>query len=339
MPWPDPGRRTLQVEVENWPLQAPFRISGSTILNVDMVVVTLAQHGHSGRGEAAGVDYRKDDDIPTIMRQIEALRASIEAGCDRETLQRLLAAGGARNALDCALWELEAKQSGRAAWQIAELPEPRPLLTTYTLGANDPAAMAAGARAIAGAQAIKIKLTGEAMDAERVRAVREARPDVWLGIDANQGFTRAHFKELLPILADARIELVEQPFPVGHEPTLDELKSPIPIAADESAQGLRDLPDLVGRFDVINIKLDKCGGLTEALLMVREARRLGFGAMVGNMLGTSLAMAPAFLIGQLCSLVDLDGPVLLRTDRLPGAVYAHGRIWCDEKIWGGCAGR
>jgi L-alanine-DL-glutamate epimerase-like enolase superfamily enzyme len=335
----DATKRTLHVEVENWPLRAPFRISGSTVLNLDVVVVTLAQHGHSGRGEAAGVDYRKDDDIPTMMRQIETLRASIEAGGDRQTLQRLLPAGGARNALDCALWELQAKQAGRAAWQIADLPEPQPLLTTYTLGANDPAAMAAGARAFAGAQAIKIKLTGEAMDAERVRAVREARPDVWLGIDANQGFTRAHFKDLLPILTDARVELVEQPFPVGHEPTLDVLKSPIPIAADESAQGLGDLPSLVGRFDVVNIKLDKCGGLTEALLMAREARRLGFGAMVGNMLGTSLAMAPAFLVGQLCSVVDLDGAVLLRTDRLPGAVYTHGRIWCDEKIWGGCAGR
>jgi L-Ala-D/L-Glu epimerase len=325
----DSGQRTLQVEVEKWPLRMPFRISGSTVLNLDVVVVTLAQRGHSGRGEAAGVDYRKDD-IPMMMRQIETLRASIEAGSDRETLQRLLPAGGARNALDCALWELQAKQSGRAAWQIAELSEPQPLLTTYTLGASDPAAMAAGARAFAGAQAIKIKLTGEAMDAERVRAVREARPDVWLGIDANQGFTRAHFKELLPVFADARVELVEQPFPVGREPMLDELKSPIPIAADESAQGLRDLPSLVGRFDVINIKLDKCGGLTEALLMAREARRLGFGAMVGNMIGTSLAMAPAFLVGQLCSVVDLDGPVLLRTDRLPGAVYARGRIWCDS---------
>ena len=136
MPRLDPGRRTLQVEVEKWPLQVPFRISGSTILNVDVVVVTLAQHGHSGRGEAAGVDYRKDDDIPTMRRQIEALHASIEAGCDRETLQRLLPAGGARNALDCALWELQAKLSGRAAWQIAGLSELRSLLTTYTLGAN-----------------------------------------------------------------------------------------------------------------------------------------------------------------------------------------------------------
>ena len=335
----DSGQRTLQVAVENWPLRVPFRISGSTVLNLDVVVVTLAQHGHSGRGEAAGVDYRKDDDIPTMMHQIEAIRTSIEAGSDRETLQRLLPPGGARNALDCALWELEAKQSGSAAWQIAELSEPQPLVTTYTLGANDSAAMAEGAREFAGAQAIKIKLTGESMDAERVRAVREARPDVWLGVDANQGLTRAHFSELLPILADARVELIEQPFPVGHEPTLDELKSPIPIAADESAQSLRDLSGLVGRFDVINIKLDKCGGLTEALLMAREARRLGFRAMVGNMIGTSLAMAPAVLVGQLCSLVDLDGPLLLRTDRLPGAVYEHGRIWCDEKIWGGHARR
>src|SRR3984957_5697028 len=145
----DSGKRTLHVEGENWPVRGPFRITGMTVLNLAVVVFTLAQDGHSGRGEAAGVDYRKDDYIPTMRRQIETLRASIEAGCDRETLQRVLPAAGARNALDCALWELQAKQSGRAAWQIAELSEPQPLLNTYTLGVSDPAAMAAFARAFA----------------------------------------------------------------------------------------------------------------------------------------------------------------------------------------------
>jgi L-alanine-DL-glutamate epimerase-like enolase superfamily enzyme len=267
--------------------------------------------------------------------QIEALRAQIEAGIDRQTLQKLLPAGGARNALDCALWDLEAKRSGKPVWQLAGLDAPRPLRTTYTLGAEEPEAMAEGAKAYAAARAIKLKLTDDGRSAERVLAVREARPDVWLMVDANQGFTRESFARLLPTLAEARVDVVEQPFPVGNEAWLDGLDRPIRIAADESVQDRSDLEKMVGRVDVINIKLDKCGGLTEALLIAREARKLGFDLMVGNMGGSSLAMAPAFVVGQLCDVVDLDGPISLIDDYTPSVTYDDGSVWCSEAVWGG----
>jgi L-alanine-DL-glutamate epimerase-like enolase superfamily enzyme len=329
-------RVALRVEIEKWPLKAPFRITGHTFVDLDVVVVSLEQDGMVGRGEAAGV-YYLNDHAPGMARQIEAVRASIEADVDRESLQRLLPAGGARNAVDCALWDLEAKLTWRAVWQLAELDAPTPLVTTYTLGANEPAEMAAGARAFADARALKLKLTGEPVDVARIRAVRAARPDVWLGVDANQGFTRPFLERLMPVLVESRVGLIEQPFPVGRESDLDGFDSPIPIAADESVQEPRDIAALVDRFDVVNIKLDKCGGLTAALAMIAEARRLGLETMVGNMTGTALAMAPAFLVGQRCKFVDLDGPLFLRADRPPGAIYASGTIWCPGELWGGVA--
>lgn len=328
------GPLTLRVSIEKYPLKEPFRITGQTMVATEVVIVILERNGHLGRGEASGVDYRAGDDVPGVVRQIEAVRARIEAGITRESLQELLPTGGARNAIDCALWDLEAKETGRPAWQIAGLQPPRPLLTTFTVGANGPEKMATDALAYAQAKAIKLKLLGEPIDAECVRAVREARPDVWLGVDANQGFTRAFLEMLMPVLADARVQLIEQPFRIGHDAELDALDSPIPIAADESAQGLADLPALVGRFSVVNIKLDKCGGLTEGLAMAREARRLGLNVMVGNMVGTSLAMAPSFLVGQLCQVVDLDGPVFLTGDRTPSVRYENGAITCPEALWG-----
>lgn len=329
----DPAPLTLRVEVEKWPLKAPFRITGYTTVDLNVVVVNLEHRGCTGRGEAAGVYYRGDD-VSSMVKRIEAARVSIEAGIDRESLQQLLPAGGARNAVDCAFWDLEAKLSGRPAWQLAGLEQLRPLLTTFTCGADEPDNMAAAARAYAHARAIKLKLTGEPIDAERVRAVREIRADVWLGVDANQGFTRASLERLLPVLIEARVALIEQPFPTGQEPLLDGLQSPIPIGADESVQGLADLPGLLGRFNVVNIKLDKCGGLTEGLAMARAARALGLDTMVGNMMGTSLAMAPGFLVGQLCTVVDLDGPVFLKADRAITVHYADGFIMCPVALWG-----
>ncbi|HWC56188.1 MAG TPA: dipeptide epimerase, partial [Sphingomicrobium sp.] len=243
--------------------------------------------------------------------------------------------GGARNAVDCALWDLEAKQQGTDARTIARLDDTKPLITTFTLGADDPAVMAEGARNYAGARAIKVKLTGELdLDIRRVAAIRDARPDVWLGVDANQGFTRTDLDELVEELAGHNVSLLEQPLKRGSEADLEGFHSSIPIAADESALGLDDVPGLVGRFDVINIKLDKCGGLTEALLIADEARRLGLGVMVGNMVGTSLAMAPAFIVGQHCDVVDLDGPTFLREDRSPSCEYRDGAIWCSDEVWG-----
>jgi L-Ala-D/L-Glu epimerase len=328
------GALTLHVAIEKFALKEPFHITGHSMVDTDVVTVTLEKGGHIGLGEASGVYYRKDDDAAGVVRQIEAIRARIEAGIDRESLQRLLPTGGARNALDCALWDLEAKLTDRPAWQIAGLDPPRPLLTTFTVGANKPEKMASDARAYADAKAIKLKLTGEPLDADRVRAVRAARPDVWLGVDANQGFTRVFLETLMPVLVATRVDLIEQPFKIGQEAQLDGFKSPIPVAADESAQGLTDVRGLIGRFNVVNIKLDKCGGLTEALAMARKARRLGLDVMVGNMVGTSLAMAPSCLVGQLCKVVDLDGPVFLSTDRDIAVRYSDGFISCEDMSWG-----
>jgi L-Ala-D/L-Glu epimerase / N-acetyl-D-glutamate racemase len=323
----------LTVEIERWPLITPFRITGHTWEFAEVLRVELRKNGHVGLGEAAGVYYRNDTPA-SMIEEIERERRRIEAGLSREALQALLPPGGARNALDCALWDLESKLTGRPAWQIANLEQPRPLLTTFTCGADTPAKMATTARNYAQARAIKLKLTGEPVDADRVRAVRAARSDVWLGVDANQGFSRLSLEALLPVLVDARVSLIEQPFPVGQEALLDGLRSPIPVAADESVQTLTGLPMLAGRFNVINIKLDKCGGLTEALAMARAARALGVDCMVGNMLGTSLAMAPGVLAGQLCQVVDLDGPIFLKKDRAIPVRYVHGEISCPEGLWG-----
>lgn len=331
---PRPQAITLTVAPESYPLTEPFNITGHRMTVTEVVVVALQRGPHSGRGEAAGVFYLENNDPPGMIQQIEAVRAHIEAGIDRRALQRLLPPGGARNAVDCALWDLEAKMTGASACRIAGLESPRPLLTTFTVSANTPDKMAADARAYAGAKALKLKLTGQPIDADRVRAVRAVAPAAWLGVDGNQGFTRASLEALLPVLIENRVQLIEQPFRVGQDGALGGLRSPIQIAADESVQSLADIPSLVGRYDVINIKLDKCGGLTEGLVMAREARRLRLGVMVGNMIGTSLAMAPAFVLGQLCDIVDLDGPVFLTADRTPSVCYSQGMISVPPALWG-----
>ena len=324
----------LTVTTARYPLKAPFNITGHRMTATAVVMVTMQCGSHVGRGEAAGVFYLENNDPPGMIKQIEAVRPRIEAGVERHALQSLLPPGGARNALDCALWDLEAKLTDRPAWQTAGLESPRPLLTTFTVSANTPEKMAVDARAYTGAKALKLKLTGQPNDADRVRAVREVSPTAWLGVDANQGFTRASLEALLPVLIDNRVQLIEQPFRIGQDAELERLRSPIRIAADESVQRLADVAQLVGRYDVINIKLDKCGGLTEGLAMAREARRRGLSVMVGNMLGSSLAMAPAFLLGQLCDVVDLDGPVFLSEDCAPAVRYDEGMISVPAALWG-----
>jgi L-alanine-DL-glutamate epimerase-like enolase superfamily enzyme len=328
-------KRSLSALAETLQLREPFKISNHTFHEAPVVVVTIAEAGVSGRGEASGVFYRNDD-VAAMLAAIESVRPDIEAGMSREELQQALPPGGARNALDCALWDLQAKRERRPVWQIAGLPRPQPLLTTVTLSAESPEVMAQSAREHIAFSAIKMKLTGDArLDAERVAAVRAARPEAWLSVDANQGYSAATLREVLPALASERISLIEQPLPRGREADLDGLRIPIPIAADESMLGLDEVPRLVGRFDVMNIKLDKCGGLTEALLMAAEARRLGLRLMVGSMACSSWAMAPAFLLAQLCEFVDLDGPLGLANDRSPGVRYAGGYIHCDDVVWGG----
>jgi L-alanine-DL-glutamate epimerase-like enolase superfamily enzyme len=327
------GRLRMQGQMERWPLVQPFRIAGHTFQEIVTLLVTLDKDGCVGRGEAAGVFYRSETPA-SMLQQLETLRDIVEAGIDRATLLRTLPPGGARNALDCALWELEARCARKAVWEIAGLPEPRPLLTTLTCGADEPAKMADAARRYAGARAIKLKLTGAPVDADRVLAVRAALPQAWLAVDANQGFDRPTLERLLPTLIEARVAMIEQPFPIGQDAWLDGFESPIPIAADESAQRLADVAPLVGRYEVVNIKLDKCGGLTEGLSMARAARAAGLAPMVGNMGGTSLAMAPAFVLGQLCDFVDLDGPALLASDRAMRVQYVDGVLHCPREVWG-----
>ncbi|MGH8146411.1 MAG: dipeptide epimerase [Rhodanobacteraceae bacterium] len=328
------GRLQLQAVIESRHLNAPFHITGYTFTEVEALVVSLDEDGCTGRGEAEGVYYHHDTPA-AMLAQVEALRGRIEHGVSCEDLLDLLPAGGARNALDCALWDLEAKRSNQPVWKLAGTDPPRPLLTTYTIGAGEPSDMADAAHDFADARALKLKLTDDDRNPERVQAVRAARPDAWIMVDANQGFTRESFARLLPALQQMHVALVEQPFPVGKEDWLDGLDSPIRLAADESVQDHADLERLVGRVGTINIKLDKCGGLTEALAMARQAHALGFELMVGNMGGSSLAMAPAFVIGQRCAVVDLDGPICMRDEHSPPARYENGMIWCADDVWGG----
>jgi len=323
----------LELKTEVWPYATPFRITNYVFTDAEVLVAALTDAAAVGRGEAGGVYYHGETPA-SMTAQIEALRSRIECGLDRQQLTELLPAGGARNLLDAALWDLEAKRRGAPVWTLAGTPEPVPLRTTFTVSAGPPGEMAEAARAYATARAIQLKLTDQDA-AACVRAVRAARPDVWLGVDANQGFTRQSLEEILPAMVEAGVAMIEQPLPVGQDDELKGLNSPIPLAADESVQSLAGLAGLVGLYDIVNIKLDKCGGLTEGLAMARQARGLGFKLMVGCMSGTSLSMAPAFVLGQICDFVDLDGPTFLAADREIPAVYANGDIWCPEALWGG----
>jgi L-alanine-DL-glutamate epimerase-like enolase superfamily enzyme len=327
-------QRSLDVRAVRLRLKSPFRISGYVFEATDAIVATVTEGGQSGRGEASGV-YYTGDDLAHMLGEIERARAAIEAGADRAELQSVLPPGGARNALDCALWELEAAQAETPVWQLAGIDPPKPVVTTFTLGAEPAADAVAASYAFPDPRAIKIKLSGDReADLARVEAVRAARPDMWLGVDANQGYERRDLPWLVEALERQTVSLLEQPLRRGAEADLDGFESSIPLAADESILSLAELSSAVGRFDVINIKLDKCGGLTEGLAIAAEARRLGLGVMVGNMVGTSLAMAPAFVLAQLCDFVDLDGPTFLAEDVQPGVSYEDGYIWCGDQVWG-----
>lgn len=325
---------TLDLRVERFAYHQPFRISGHVFTETALLVATLSDGEHRGRGEGAGV-YYLGDDIAHMVAEAEQVRGAIEHGATRKELQSLLPPGGARNALDCALWDLEAKQQGRPVWELAGLETPRPLRSTLTLGADSADNMAKAALAIDPEAPVKVKLTGDLEeDAARVAAIRAARPDAWIGVDANQGYDIATLARLLPVLIEAKIAQLEQPLKRGREADLDGVARPLPFVADESALSLCDTASLVGRFDVVNIKLDKCGGLTEGLAIARQARAVGLDVMVGNMVGTSLSMAPSYLVGQLCDIVDLDGPTFLARDRDPGVFYRSGMIHCPPEVWG-----
>jgi len=328
------GRLSLSVEVESFRFAEPFRISGHVFDTGDVLVATLDDGEHRGRGEGCGV-YYLGDDLAHMQSEIERVRKAVEAGPSREELRGILPPGGARNALDAALWELEASRTGKPVWALAGLPEPRPVRTTFTIGADDPEAMAAKAARYAHARSIKVKLTGDLpLDIARVAAIRAARLDVWLGVDGNQGFGRADLDALCTALVEHNVSLLEQPLARGREADLDEFDAPLPMAGDESLLSLADVSGAKGRFDVVNIKLDKCGGLTEGLLMADAARALGLGVMVGTMMCTSMGTATGFVLGQVCDLVDLDGPTFLTRDREPSVSYAEGMLFAGPEVWG-----
>ncbi|GIL40338.1 dipeptide epimerase [Rhodospirillales bacterium TMPK1] len=263
------------------------------------------------------------------------MRGAVEAGLDRTGLQALLKPGAARNALDCAFWDLEAKQAGKPAWQLAGLATPKPVHTVLTISLDDPDKMEAAARAAADLPLLKLKLAGDGNDVPRVAAVRRGAPQARLIADANEGYRREFLIADAPQLAALGIEMLEQPLPAAEDEFLRDFDSPLPLGADESAHALDSLPALIGKYSVVNIKLDKTGGLTEALALAKAAREAGFEIMVGCMLGSSLGMAPGVLVAQMAKYVDLDAPLLLAKDRVPALAYTGVQIAPpDPALWG-----
>ena len=326
--------RTLHVEEERWPLAVPFQITGHRWDNLNAIKVSISQDRHTGTGEAAGVYYRGDTP-EKMLEQINSVRDAIEAGATRDALLSLLPCGGARNALDCALWDLEAKLANRSVTDLLGL-ELKPLTTVFTISIReDVEEMAEVARRYHSFPVLKVKLDGE-LPVERMEAIRQVRPDATLVIDANQGFSFDLLKEVMPAFERLGIAMVEQPMARGEDEELEGYRAPIPLCADESILDRSELDAAARRYQMINIKLDKTGGLTEALALQNEAHTRGLHTMVGNMFGTSLAMAPAFLIGQGCKFVDLDGPLHLKEDRNPSFRFKDSEMSeFPAALWGG----
>lgn len=321
----------LSVETERWPVAGSFNISRGAKTHVDVVLCRLRDGIHEGRGEATPIYYHGE----TAEGCVQAIAAYVGNGGvpDRQTLLENMPRGAARNALDCALWDLEARRSGQPVWKLAGLPEPHALPTAYTISLNDPALMerdtvTATAR---GFRILKCKLTGEG-DIARIEAVRRGAPHVRLIVDANESWQGRDIAAEAARLGELGVEMIEQPVRHGFEDSLEGVPSPVPFCADESCQDRADLPRL-GAFEAINIKLDKAGGLTEALALAAQGRAMDKRLMVGCMLGTSLAMAPAFLLAQQAEWVDLDGALLLAKDR-PGALEVHDGLLCPGTLWG-----
>lgn len=325
--------RTLRIDRESWPLQHVFRISDAEKTAADLVVATIREEEYTGRGECAPFPrYGSTSDSVTL--ELESWRQQIEARITRDELRLTMPPGPTRAAIDCALWDLEARREGVDISQVLGLPRPeKSYPTAGTVSMDRPSVMAAAAKALPGS-VIKIKLGGA--DAEdSIRAVRTARPDASLIIDVNGGWTVADLTRYAPAIAEARIALVEQPVAPGRDGDLEGLDLPFTICADESVQGLADIGRLAPLYDAVNIKIDKAGGLTEAALMVAEARESGLKIMIGCMVATSLSMAPAFLLAPVADFLDLDGPVWLEADREGGFSYSDGRIAApDRPLWG-----
>ena len=319
----------IEVSRDVFPLAQVFTISRGSRTEAQVLTVQLSEGGHQGRGEC--VPYaRYGETLESVTAQIEGLPDRVS----REALVDLLPAGAARNAVDCALWDLEAKRAGKRVWQLAGLPEPGPEITAYTLSLDTPEAMRAQAAKNAWRPLLKIKL-GTPDDMPRLEAVRAGAPASAIIVDANEGWSAEVYADLAPHLLRLGVQLVEQPLPAGADDALAGLERPVPVCADESCHDRSSLAGLKGKYDVINIKLDKTGGLSEALALRREGMALGFGVMVGCMVGSSLAMAPATLVAQGARIVDLDGPLLLARDRDVPLLYDEKGVHPPEAaLWG-----
>ncbi len=328
----------LSVNHESWPLSGSFTISRGTRTTAEVVVVELSLGEADGRvasGRGECVPYaRYGESIVGVVAAIESLRPRIEGGLDRRGLQQALPAGAARNALDCAFWDLEAKRAGRPVWALLGLPAPAPVTTAFTLSLDTPEAMGRAAAENAARPLLKLKLAGPD-DLARIEAVRENAPAARLIVDANEGWSLDDYVELAPKLAGLGVDLIEQPLPAGKDAALAGKPRPVPVCADESCHDSASLAGLAGRYDAVNIKLDKTGGLTEALELKDAAGAQGYEIMVGCMLATSLAMAPATLVAQGARFVDLDGPLLLDRDRAEGLNYEDSLLHPPEPaLWG-----
>ncbi|MDD5587293.1 MAG: L-Ala-D/L-Glu epimerase [Alphaproteobacteria bacterium] len=325
---------SLRVTAESWPLAKTFTISRGSKTEARVVVAELGDGEHTGRGEC--VPYpRYGETVEGVAAAIEGMRGALENGLDRSCLQKAMPAGAARNALDCAFWDLEAKRSGRPVYELAGLVAPRPLVTLHTIPLDTPEKMAEAAReAAAHTMRIKVKLGADG-DLDRLKAIREAVPDTMIIVDANEGWTPENIEANLYACKQYQVLLVEQPLPAVNDAKLKGLPRLIPIYADESVHDRKSLPALKGKYDAVNIKLDKTGGLTEALAMAAAAKSMGFDIMVGCMVSTSLAIAPALLVAQKARIVDLDGPLLLARDRPDALRYTQGRVGLsDPALWG-----
>ncbi len=322
------------MRIERWPLAGAFTISRGSKTEAVVVLAELGDGTHRGRGEC--VPYARYGETPDgVVAAIEAMRPALWRGLDRAALQDAMPAGAARNALDCAYWDLGAKQAGCRVYELAGLAAPKPLVTAYTISLGTPVAMAEAAEQAASRPLLKVKLGGGGDDVARIAAVRRAAPRARLIVDANEGWDDKDLAKNFAACAQAGVVLIEQPLPEGRDDALARVKRPIPVCADESVHDRASLDALAGKYDAINVKLDKAGGLTEALALAAEAERRGFGIMAGCMVATSLAMAPAMLVAQRASVVDLDGPLLLAKDRPDGLRYAGSLAYPSEPVlWG-----
>lgn len=313
----------IKVEPKDWLLRKPFKISRGEQMYAETLLCHISDGTHTGSGEAAGVSY-KGETVASIKAQIEALVPKIAAGISRDELQQIMSPGGARNAVDCALWDLEAKQSGRTVWQMLDW-QPHAVTTVYTIGIDSPENMQKDATAHADFPILKVKV-GIGDPLEQISAIREGSPNAAIVIDANQAWTVEDLDKYAAGLKGLNVEMIEQPLALDKDETLRAYESPIPICADESCDTRADLDRLAGLYDIVNIKLDKTGGLTEAVALALRAESMGFELMVGNMLGSSLAMAPAYVIAQRCKYVDIDGPLLQAEDCEHALQYDRGRV-------------